>query len=100
MSRRAPASASRALRQATWRDVNENISGLADRLPFALEDDDRTWTFLCECGAAECGELVTVTLATYRKAHEHGRFLVVPGHAAPEDRVVTQTNGYVVIEVA
>jgi hypothetical protein len=99
MSRQAPASASRALRQATWRDVNENISGLADRLPFALDDDARTWTFLCECGAAECGELVTVALATYREAREHDRFLVVPGHAAPEDRVVTQTNDYVVIQV-
>jgi hypothetical protein len=100
MGRHAAVSESRALRQAAWRDVNANIVGLADRLAFALGENDRSWTFLCECGAASCGELLTVTLAAYVEAREHDRFLVAPGHMAPEDRVIEQTSDYVVIELA
>jgi hypothetical protein len=99
MGRNVAASASRALRQAAWRDVNDNISGLADRLPLALDDGDRAWTFLCECGAGDCGELLTVTLARYREAREGGRFLVARGHAAPKDHVVEETRDYLVIEL-
>jgi hypothetical protein len=100
MGRNIAASEDRALRQAAWRDVNGNIVGLADRLAFALGETDRSWTFLCECGAADCGELLTVTLATYLEAREHERFLVAPGHAATGDRVVDRAVGYVVIELA
>lgn len=100
MGRHIPASESRALRQAAWRDVNSNIAGLADRLSGTLADGDRSWTFLCECGATDCGELLTVTLETYRDAREHDRFLVAPGHPAAEDRVVERTADYVVIALA
>ena len=94
---RVPTDEARAGRQSAWRDVNENIATLAGRLASALSDTDRSWTFMCECGAADCREMLSVTLGAYRAARACDRYLVWPGHEVASDRVVERHDDYLVV---
>ena len=94
----APANDPRAGRQAAWRDVNGYILAFADRLSASLGDASRGWTFMCECGQADCRALLEIPLARYRDARVAGRFLVAPGHEDGLDRLVEQRAGYSVVE--
>lgn len=64
--------------ESLFRDVNERIAEVADR----LGSDDAE--FVCECSDAGCGERVEVPLHEYEQVREDGaRFLVAPGHEEP-----------------
>src|SRR5919198_6035812 len=100
MTSRAPAEVSRVARQHAWREVNENIASLADRLTRAIAEADRDWTFMCECGGAPCREMLPVPLGAYRAARLGDCFIVATGHEAPSDRVVERQADYVVVALA
>jgi hypothetical protein len=100
MSGPASVNENRAARQRAWRDVNGNIAELADRLTSAIADTDRGWTFMCECGDADCREMLTVGLGAYRAACLSEHFLVAPGHHPPTARVVERHDDYVVVTAA
>ena len=74
--------------ESLFRDVNERIAEVADR----LGSDDAE--FVCECANADCGERVQVSLAEYEQVREDGaRFLVAPGHEEPALEQVLKRHG-------
>lgn len=74
--------------ESLFRDVNERIAEVADR----LGSDDAE--FVCECADAGCGERVEVPLHEYEQVREDGaRFLVAPGHEKPAYEQVVERNG-------
>jgi hypothetical protein len=84
--------------EALFRDLNEEVGVVAHA--FSTGGEQRTFDFLCECGDASCAERVAVTLAAYEELRSSPvRFMVVPGHEAPEvERVVETRGAYAVIE--
>jgi hypothetical protein len=57
------------------RRANDGIAAKAAALRFVSRVP-----MLCECGDPACRELVLLTLAEYRRAHQEHDFLTVPGH--------------------
>lgn len=55
--------------------------------------------FVCECGQADCEEIVRLRIADYEEIRQDSRrFFVVPGHEAPEtEDVVRKGEGYFVV---
>jgi predicted DNA-binding protein (UPF0251 family) len=45
------------------------------------ESDTDTWGFLCECGASECEEWVTLSVPDYEALRNADRPILAPGHA-------------------
>jgi hypothetical protein len=84
------------LNEAVFRQVNEQITGLADR--FGLEE--RELDLICECGEANCVERISMPPAAYEALRaDPTRFAVYPGHDQPDvERVVEKGNGYEVVE--
>lgn len=65
--------------ESLFRDVNERIAEVAER----LGSDDAE--FVCECADANCGERVEVPLDQYEQVRSDGaRFLVAAGHEEPD----------------
>jgi hypothetical protein len=61
--------------EARFRSVNEDIGRLA------LAAGPRMFEIVCECGAADCTKLITVTPEAYRAVRaQPDRFFVKPGH--------------------
>ena len=83
-----------AAARAIARRVNEQIVRVAQR----FESDEGE--FLCECGHHQCSVRVKLTLDEYERVRrESGRFFVVVGHQLEsDDRVVEETERYVVAE--
>jgi hypothetical protein len=57
--------------------------------------------YVCECADVGCADTVKLAHRDYEavRAGGDGRFLVVPGHEAPElERVVERHDDYVVVE--
>ena len=74
--------------QSLFRDVNERIAEIADR----LGSDDAE--FVCECADPNCSERVEVTLLEYEQVRTDGtRFLVAPGHDEPAFEHVLKRRG-------
>lgn len=84
--------------ETLFRDLNEEVGIVAHA--FSSGGEQRTFDFLCECGDASCAERVPITLAAYEELRSSPlRFVVVPGHEAPEvERVVETRAAYAVIE--
>jgi hypothetical protein len=82
-------------RQSLFREVNEQIGGLAegfdllDRIPI-----------ICECASTDCNERIELTQPEYqslRRVPTH--FAVLPGHEISDvERVVEDHESYVVVE--
>src|SRR5213592_4889585 len=55
---------------------------------------------LCECGLADCGGVITMTIAEYDDIHaERDRFVILPGHENPEvESVVERRDAYLVVD--
>lgn len=54
--------------------------------------------FLCECGQLGCNAVVELTLDAYERVRAHPRkFVLVPGHGAHFDEVVSDAGDYQVV---
>ena len=84
--------------EAVFREVNERIRELSERLGAAAPTD--LVSFVCECSAVECHETVELTLAEYEQVRaESADFVAAPGHLwQPElEREVLRTSRYAVL---
>jgi hypothetical protein len=56
--------------------------------------------FLCECSDGECMDTVSLTLPAYQEVRSHpNRFFIVTGHqTVTGERVVSDENGYWIVE--
>ena len=82
-------------RQSLFREVNERIEGLAERL-----DLSDAMPILCECGSMSCNEGIELTRTEYELLRLHPtRFAVVAGHDIPAvERVVEENERFVIVE--
>jgi hypothetical protein len=87
-----------AKNEALFREVNERIQEVSERLQ-VMPDDDRL-EFRCECGRPACDDFVSLSPTEYEHVRrEDDRFVIVPGHEDPEiERVVERTERYLVVD--
>lgn len=83
-----------ALNETLFRDVNENISGIAE------EGRHEEPHFVCECGERSCNEKIALAPDAYASVRANPLlFIVKPGHEIPAaERVVERHERYVVVE--
>ena len=60
-------------------DVNRYIRELAAKLD---PHNDSLWQFVCECGAPNCAERVSLSLAGYDALESADDVVTAPGHDA------------------
>lgn len=78
----------RALNEATFRRVNEEIAELESAWEM------RELRIVCECGSIECAAPLTVSMREYETARSDPRtFLVQLGHNDPEIERIVDTRG-------
>ena len=88
-----------AKNEAVFREVNERIRELSERLRSDAPTD--LVSFVCECSAVECHQTVELTLGEYEEVRAEPRhFLAVLDHLwEPEfEREVRRTERYAVLE--
>src|SRR5947207_429873 len=83
-----------ARRQALFRDLNEEIRRIANTF-----GGDEDLELVCECEHGDCYARLPVSPDTYEGVRRFPtRFLTKPEHIGPDDRVVQETDLYVVVE--
>lgn len=84
-----------ARNEALFREVNEQVAGLAERW-----DAAGSAGFVCECGNADCAEHLELPLGEYERVRsDPRRFVVLPDHVMAElEHVVEQAPRYVIVE--
>jgi hypothetical protein len=81
--------------EALFREVNERIAELEDRLIFPGD----LLPLICECANTGCATMIEVEPATFQAVRANPmHFLVAPGHEQPEETVVTRGETYLVVE--
>lgn len=82
--------------EALFREVNENIARLEERLPGVSE----TLPVICECARADCTVQLEISLTEYTQVRQHpDRFIVARLHEEPSiEDVVEEYPEYVVVE--
>lgn len=65
---------------ATRAELNRQIRTAVKRFDLSGRDDEDTWAFLCECGADDCQEWVTMPVAGYEALHRTDDPILAPGH--------------------
>lgn len=82
--------------EALFREVNENIAQLEERMGFGVE----SLPVICECSRPDCTTQLRISLDQYTRVRRHPhRFIVAPGHEQPSlERVVDECAGYVIVE--
>lgn len=88
-----------AANEATMRDINEQIGGLA--ATFGTSPPDRhLYVFLCECSREDCTTPIPMTTDEYEHVRSDGRrFAVVEGHENELiEQVVESHDEYVIVE--
>ena len=83
-----------ARNEAAFRETNEQIETLN-----AVGAQLPAFPVVCECGSERCMETFTVTVGEYEAVRADGdRFLIRPGHEAPDVESVVERHGtYVVV---
>ena len=81
--------------EATIRDVNEGI----ERGQWPGEEDTPVG-FRCECAQLGCNQLIELSVREYEDIRAHPRrFVVVPGHEAPDVETVIEAGPrYIIVE--
>lgn len=81
-----------ARNQSLFREVNERIE--------MMIGDNETVEFVCECSDTDCVSTVELKVDAYERIRSKSTwFFVKAGHDIPEiERVVSQSNGYAVVE--
>jgi hypothetical protein len=84
-----------ARNEAFFREVNERIKDVADGL-----EGPAPYEFLCECADASCTERISLSPEEYERVRAKSvRFVLAPGHAAPEiEHVVEREAGHIVVD--
>jgi hypothetical protein len=87
-----------ARNESFFREVNERIREVGTGLVITGEQTE--WEFICECPDPTCTERVATTVAGYEAVRSSPtRFLVAPGHQAPEiEQVVAIDEERAVVE--
>lgn len=82
--------------EALFREVNESIARLEERLPGTCE----TMPVICECAHADCTTQIEISLDKYTSVRRHpDRFIVAAGHEESSvEHVVEKRTGYVIVE--
>jgi hypothetical protein len=85
-----------ARNQSLFRHLNERLREVEDALVHVTE----TFVIACECADMSCVEMLDIDPSDYGTIRADPRwFVVLPGHVyADVERVIRQTNGYVVVE--
>ena len=82
----------------TFKAANEQIKEKSDLYGSPLE----RIPFLCECPQVDCREILRLTTAEYAEVRANPRhYFTLPEHAAADalvGRVISQQNGYAVVE--
>jgi hypothetical protein len=93
-----PAQERLARNEAFFREVNERILEAGNGFVTAQEETE--WEFICECPDPTCTERVVTTVEGYEAVRASPkRFLVAPGHQAPEiEHVVAVDEDMAVVE--
>jgi hypothetical protein len=94
--------ARRAKNEALFRNLNERLKELDDRLDTSVigaPAGDRE-EFFCECGQLDCMARFEMTREQYEAVRAHSeRFMVLEGHVDPTiERVVETHERFVVVE--
>jgi hypothetical protein len=92
----------RAKNEALFRNLNERLKELDDRLDTravgapAIEREE----FFCECGRLDCMARLAMTRAQYESVRAHAeRFAVLEGHVDESiEGVVERNRGFVVVQ--
>jgi hypothetical protein len=86
-----------ATNEALYREVNERIREVGERLQ--VMPDDELLEFRCECGR-DCEEPLHMTPAEYEHVRsDNDRFAVLPGHEDEKlERVIERTERYFVVD--
>jgi hypothetical protein len=85
-----------ARNEALFREVNEQVRTLADRLRDVRRDP---FGFICECSDDGCIERLQLRLETYEAVRSNPRrFVVAPGHESAFEQVVETAQGYTIVE--
>jgi hypothetical protein len=71
--------AKRSGRSAEKAEVNRQVKMAVKRFD-RPELGEETWDFLCECGADQCKEWVTLTLRQYESLLQAEEPILAPGH--------------------
>jgi hypothetical protein len=84
-----------AKNESFFRQVNERINDVANG--FA---DGESYDFLCECADPSCTARISLRQAEYEWVRANpARFVLAPGHAAPQiEHVVEREDEHVVVE--
>lgn len=85
----------KAKNEAVFREVNDRIEDIASE--FDVPDEA---SFVCECGDADCTQMVHLTLREYNEIRQDGRrFVILPGHEDPKiEKVVARNGRFSVVE--
>jgi hypothetical protein len=85
-----------ARNDATFREANERIEGVASRRAFSDEIP-----FICECADESCTKIVRLSFEDYEEVRaQPTHFLNAPGHdatAGPHAEVVDRRDGYIIV---
>jgi hypothetical protein len=87
--------AQRAENESAFRSANEDLERKVQEWGFV----EQPTPYLCECEDRGCTEVLLLARSEYEGVRGHPRrFFIVPGHDAPEDRVVDRNDKYHVVE--
>lgn len=80
--------------EALFREVNERVSTLSDRL-----GPDVPYEYLCECANADCTYRIALSTSEYESVRvDPKQFLVLPMHFTPEvETLVAENDKYWVV---
>ena len=83
--------------EALFREVNENIAKLEERLDATGSD---SLPVICECARADCTTQFEISLDEYARVRQHpDRFIIARGHEDSSIEHVVETHSeYVVVE--
>jgi hypothetical protein len=83
-----------ARNESLFREVNERIEEIAESV-FQSSNAG----FFCECGDADCVELMELSVEEYDEIRsDPRRFVVKPGHELPDFERVVEQEGYYVVQ--
>jgi hypothetical protein len=86
---------------ALFREVNQRILAVTERLGSHPADDGLSLAIVCECANGGCMSQLLLDVDDYARIRAHPlHFVVLAGHEQRSEHVVEEGAGYVVVELA